>query len=100
MSPPDSSDVAGKRIEPHITAEGNGSHQGAACKKMCTYGWQVLPIHGFCAAVPQAVGGLSALSAPSRQLSFSKSISLSFYGGLQTFICISSLFPLCPMEES
>lgn len=50
MSPPDSSDVARKRIEPHITA-GVSGHRGAACKKMCTDGQLVLPIHGFCTAL-------------------------------------------------
>lgn len=51
MPSPDSSNVAGKRIEPHTTAEDNGGHQGAACKKTCMYSRQVLPIHGFCAAL-------------------------------------------------
>lgn len=51
MPLPDSSDVARVRIEPHITAEGDGGHQGVACKKMCMYSWQVCPIRGFCAGL-------------------------------------------------
>lgn len=51
MPLPDSSDVASVRIEPHITAEGDGGHQGVACKKTCMYSWQVCPIHGFCAGL-------------------------------------------------
>lgn len=35
-----------------------------------------------------------ALSAPSRQPSFSKSFSLSFCGGLQTLTCISFFYPM------
>lgn len=57
MSPPDSSDVARKGIEPHITA-GVSGHRGAACKKMCTDGQPVLPIHGFCAALTCKLNGL------------------------------------------
>lgn len=57
MSPPDSSDVARKGIEPHITA-GVSGHRGAACKKTCTDGQLVLPIHSFCTALTYKLYGL------------------------------------------
>lgn len=47
------------------------------------------------ASHPQA-----APRAPSCQPGFSKTISVSFYWCLDTLTCVSSLFFLCPIEES